>query len=110
MEIWRKTIYRSAIVALWLGIASCGSGNSAIEPPATIVGKVVMVGNEPFAAPALQMADGTIYQLVAEGEILRTVCAVQGRYVRVHVDRADTGPLGIQMRVQSVEVLKQPSN
>jgi hypothetical protein len=110
MELWRKIMHRGALVALGFVIASCSSGNTAFELPATVVGKVLMIGNEPFAAPGLQMPDGTIYPLSGEGEVLRTICAVQGKFVRIHVDRTDTGPIGMQMRVQRVEVLKQPLN
>jgi hypothetical protein len=103
-------MYRWALLTAVLSAVSCAGGERAFESPSTIVGKVVMIGNDPFASPALQMPDGTIYPLVMEEDTLRKVCAVQGRWVRIHVDRADQGPWGVQMRVQRVEVLEQPSS
>jgi hypothetical protein len=82
-------LHRMAVAVLALLVMSCCAGRQTQEDRGSAVGTVVIIGNEPFTSPALQMADGTIHRLVCSKELEQTLRGVQGKRVRVAVGKAD---------------------
>jgi NAD(P)H-dependent FMN reductase len=78
------------IPALALVMMSCCAGRQAQTGPGAITGIIVIIGNEPFTTPALQVADGTIHRLTCSKQLEQTLRSVQGKRVRVAVSKADT--------------------
>lgn len=78
------------IALLALAVASCCPARQAQEDPGGLTGTVVIIGNEPFTAPALQTADGAIHQLSCSKELERTLRSVQGKRVRLGGTKGDT--------------------
>jgi hypothetical protein len=77
------------IPILALVMMACCAGRDAQTDRAPVTGTIVIIGNEPFTLPALQMPDGTIHRLVCAKELEQTLRAVQGKRVRVTVSTVD---------------------
>lgn len=91
------------IAMLALVMMSCCSVRQAQDESGTLIGVVVIIGNEPFTAPALQTTDGTVHRLNCSKEFERTLRSVQGKRVRLSGTPA-AGPAH-EMHVTEVLVL-----
>lgn len=96
---------RMVIALLALMVASCCPARLAQEGPGVRVGTVVIIGNEPFTAPGLQRADGSILRLSCSKELERTLRSVQGKRVRLSGTTGDAAAQ--EMHVTEVVVLTE---
>ena len=74
---------------LALTVVSCCGGQTARDETPSFMGTVVIIGNEPFTSPALQTADGVIYRLSCAKDMEVQLRGVQGKRVRLDVNRLD---------------------
>jgi hypothetical protein len=86
---------------------SCAGAPDTLETPATYVGTVVVIGNEPFTKLALQTAEGKILQLSCDGDAEKLLRGSQGKLVRLHVDKQEQVARETQLHVKKAEVLPQ---
>jgi hypothetical protein len=76
------------ISAATLGAGSMKKGSDEME----VIGKVYLMGNEPFTHVALKMDDGQVYALVGEHE--KELRRLQGRRVTVVGKPSEEKPRG----------------
>lgn len=76
-------VLRMMIAMLALVMMSCCSTRQVQDDPGALIGIVVIIGNEPFTAPAVQTADGAVHRVSCSKELERTLRSVQGKRVRL---------------------------
>ena len=79
------------------------SGNEA----RTIVGKVYVMGNEPFTRLAVEMENKQVYVLHCSKEIETMLLSKQGQLVRVHIKSMMNIPEGKAVEVTEAEVISR---
>jgi len=90
------------ICAATLGAGSMKKGSDEME----VIGKVYVMGNEPFTHVALKMDDGQVYALVGEHE--KELRRLQGRRVMVVGKPSEERPRGAKaIEVKSFRVLEE---
>ena len=87
-------ILMAFITAATLGAGSMKKGSDEME----VIGKVYLMGNEPFTHVALKMDDGQVYALVGEHE--KELRRLQGRRVTVVGKLSEEKP----RRAKAIEV------
>jgi hypothetical protein len=85
-----------------VGVACCG-GQTVKEDTVPFLGMVVIIGNEPFTAPALQTPDGVIYRLSCVKDVEVQLREAQGKRVRLECGRVDR--TAKELHVTQVHVL-----
>ena len=90
------------ISAATLGAGSMKKGSDEME----VIGKVYLMGNEPFTYVALKMDDGQVYALVGEHE--KELRRLQGRRVTVVGKPSEEKPRGAKaIEVKSFRVVEE---
>lgn len=92
----------SSVIFSGLLLCACSAGGEGLAKSVTLSGKLVLMGNEPFVYPSVQLANGQSWELGgvsrqrAEGLQNRTV-EVSGKVVR---------PAGVDPKGPKLEVIK----
>ncbi len=81
---------RTLVVLMAFVAVSCCGGSNLADGQKAVTGRVVIIGNEPFTSPAVQLPDGGILRVVCAKEMEAQLRAVQGKRVRLDVSRVDT--------------------
>ena len=90
------------ISAATLGAGSMKKGSDEME----VIGKVYLMGNEPFTHVALKMDDGQVYALLGEHE--KELRRLQGRRVTVIGKLSEEKPRGAKaIEVKSFRVVEE---
>jgi hypothetical protein len=90
------------ITAATLGAGSMKKGSDEME----VIGKVYLMGNEPFTHVALKMDDGQVYALLGEHE--KELRRLQGRRVTVVGKPSEEKPRGAKaIEVKSFRVVEE---
>ncbi len=90
------------IGAATLGAGSMKKGSDEME----VIGKVYLMGNEPFTYVALKTDDGQVYALVGEHE--KELRRLQGRRVKVVGKPSEEKPRGARaIEVKSFRVVEE---
>lgn len=88
--------------AATLGAGSMKKGSDEME----VIGKVYLMGNEPFTHVALKTDDGQVYALVGEHE--KNLRRLQGRRVKVAGKLSGEEPRGARaIEVKSFRVMEE---
>jgi hypothetical protein len=80
---------RTILVLIAFVAVSCCGGAHATDDAAAVTGTVVIIGNEPFTSPAVQLPDGGILRIICAKETETQLRAIQGKRVRLQVSRLD---------------------
>lgn len=95
-------ILMAFISAATLGAGSMKKGSDEME----VIGKVYLMGNEPFTHVALKMDDGQVYALLGEHD--QELRRLQGRRVRVVGKPSEEKPRGAKaIEVKSFRVVEE---
>jgi hypothetical protein len=90
------------ITAATLGAGSMKKGSDEME----VIGKVYLMGNEPFTHVALKMDDGQVYALLGEHE--KELRRLQGRRVTVVGKPSEEKPRGAKaIEVKSFRIVEE---
>jgi hypothetical protein len=88
--------------AATLGAGTMKKGSDEME----VIGKVYLMGNEPFTHVALKMDDGQVYALVGEHE--KELRRLQGRRIKVVGSPSEKKPRGAKaIEVKSFKVVEE---
>ena len=91
-----------SIFLLTLGAGSMKSGGDEIQ----LVGRVYVMGNEPFTVVALKLDDGEVYALLGEHD--KELRGLQGRRISVVGKASEEKPRGAKaIIVESFKVMEQ---
>ena len=93
------------MVLILLAGEGCSGGNEAMEIK-TASGTIVIVGNEPFTYPALQIADDEIYVIDCSKEDRQTFFENQGKQFTIYYNVMMDGPAGKTLNMVKYEKLK----
>jgi hypothetical protein len=97
-------VLKRTMLALIAFVAvSCCGGKTATDETAALTGTVVIIGNEPFTSPAVQLPDGGILRVICTKETETQLRAIQGKRVRLQVSRLDAAAK--EVHVTQVHVL-----
>jgi hypothetical protein len=100
----RQTVHPAAFVpCIALLALACAAQGGAIE------GSVVVVGNEPFTAVAIQTSEGGVYRVSAPPDLERRLRQVQGMKVRAEYSRIDSTAQGVKILVTEFKTLGHQS-
>ncbi len=86
---------------------TCASSDDTAGQAKTIVGKIQVIGNEPFTSLALETPAGTMYVLHCEADVQKMLLQRQGQSVKIHFKEFEKVPSGQALRVLSAELLTQ---
>ncbi len=101
-------ILMTALLALAGLVAwTCASSDETAGQTKTIVGKIQVIGNEPFTSLALETPEGTMYVLHCDAEVQKSLLQRQGQSVKIHFKEFEKVPSGQALRVISAELLTQ---
>ena len=95
------------ILLAFVGAATLGAGTMKKESDEMeVIGKVYLMGNEPFTHVALETDDGQVYALVGEHE--KELRRLQGRRITVVGKPSEEKPRGARaIEVKSFRVLEE---
>jgi hypothetical protein len=92
------------VIALIAGCTASGSFRSHME---TMVGKVYIIGNEPFTKYALQLEDGNAYVLNCSKELQIQLARQQGKTIKIHFNKMESAMEGMAVTVVSIDALEK---
>ena len=97
--------FLSAITVFCL--AACASYESSGDEASVIVGKLYVIGNEPFTKLAVEMEGGTMYVLQCDKNVEEMLRKHQGEFAKIHFKRIEAVPEGKGVHVVHAEVLSR---
>lgn len=92
------------VIVLLAGCVASGSVHSHME---TMVGKVYIIGNEPFTKYALQLEDGSAYVLNCTKELEMQLARQQGKTIKIHFKGMESAMEGTALNVLSIDALEK---
>jgi len=99
---------RNFVLLAWILVvclAGCSTSELSGDAMRIIVGKVYVIGNEPFTKLAVEMENKQVYVLECTKEMQAMLLAKQGQLVRVHFRTMKNVPEGKAVAVSEAEVL-----
>jgi hypothetical protein len=69
-----------------------------------MVGKIFVIGNEPFTKLAIQTSENLMFPLKCEKKIETELQAIQGKIIKVKYDGTKPSPEGLMLIVTNVEL------
>ncbi len=106
---WKVSrILMTALLAMAGLVAwTCASSDDTVGQAKTVVGKIQVIGNEPFTSLALETPAGTMYVLHCDADLQKMLLQRQGQSVKIHFKEFEKVPSGQALRVLSAELLTQ---
>ena len=92
------------IVAAVLLAAACSPSRETIDPPGTITGQVMVVGNEPFTRLALLVSPEKSYLIQCDGVTKKLLMSNQGQIVELVYNKVLETDRGEELNVLSATV------
>ncbi len=87
-------------------LLSCSSPQGSTSDQAkTIVGRIQVIGNEPFAHLAVEAEKGETYVLQCDSLTMHRLVAGQGQLARIHFTSIENVPEGKAIKVVEAELL-----
>jgi hypothetical protein len=83
----------------------CRTGTDMGREPSVLIGRIQMVGNEPFAVLAVETREGDVFVLRCEEDLARYLQENQGRSFRLTCTPGDLTPQGRSLKVIRAEAL-----
>jgi len=82
---------------------SCSTADKAKNSPGTVVGRIQIIGNEPFTSVAVEVGDGRMYILSCEKVVESQLRRHQGQLMKIHFRGTEIVPEGTALLVVGVE-------
>ncbi len=99
----RNTILLGFLTSMVL-IAACGSSRTAIDPPATMTGQIMLVGNEPFTHLALMVNPEKSYLMACDSTTKQLLMSNQGKLADVVYNEIRKTDRGEELNVLSATI------
>lgn len=98
-----------SVFLIAFSIVSCRSAEETILFPvnSVVTGTILMVGNEPFVCPALELTDGRIVRVAPTKDLKSLVYGNQGKVVRATLGTATQVPDGPVYELTHLEFVKR---
>ena len=74
---------RGALVTAFFLLSGCGSSRETSDPPRTMTGQIMVVGNEPFTRLAVHVENEKVYLLSCDKNTERLLLSNQGRIAKL---------------------------
>lgn len=91
---------------LVLSSACSGTGGNQ-DSDSIVVGRIQVIGNEPFTRVAIETTSGETFILKCEESLEELLRGNQGKLVRVHFRGTERDPRGTALSVLRAELLKE---
>jgi hypothetical protein len=104
MESMTRTTLLVACIAVVLLVVACGSSRTVIDPPATVTGQIMLVGNEPFTHLALIVDPRKSYLIECDSTTKQLLLSNQGRLANLVYNEIRKTDRGEELNVLSATI------
>jgi hypothetical protein len=99
-SVWNvRTETTYLFIAIVILVCGCGSSQGSFDPPRTLIGQIMVVGNEPFARLAVQVGHEKVYLITCDETMSKFLLSNQGRIAKLVYSEIRETNRGDEVRV-----------
>ena len=96
------------LITVVFALHGCSSSELRLEGAGILVGRIFVIGNEPFTKLGLEVETGEMYVLECGPDLQTVLRGKQGRTMKIQFEKSERVPEGLAVKVIRAEEVAVP--